>query len=119
MLYLFLLNYISFNFYEDNINWYSLIYIDFIVYTSMKWFDLGNFLGVGRDEFFSHYIGRNTKGKYYCTECSRAFLQKVHVENHLESFHFPGTFDYACKYCSESFPTRKKMYNHISKTHLI
>ena len=80
----------------------------------MKCFDLGNFSGVGRDEFFSQYIGRHSKGQYYCLECSKSYLQKVQVENHLESVHFPGTFYYACRYCNQSFPTRKKMYNHSS-----
>ena len=57
------------------------------------------------------------KGKYQCTMCGKVSGQKIHTINHLESIHFPGTFEHKCKYCDTVFHSRNLMYMHINKVH--
>jgi len=58
-----------------------------------------------------------SKGKYQCTICGKMSGQKIHTMNHIESIHFPGTFEYKCKYCAMIFNGRNMMYMHINKIH--
>ena len=57
------------------------------------------------------------RGKWQCSICGKVNGQKIHTENHIESIHFPGTFEHKCKYCGLSFAGRNMMYMHINKTH--
>jgi len=59
----------------------------------------------------------DSKGKYQCTICGKMNGQKIHTMNHVESIHFPGTFEYKCKYCAMIFTGRNLMYMHINKIH--
>ena len=57
------------------------------------------------------------RGKYRCSICGKVNGQKVHTENHVESIHFPGTFEYPCKHCSQTFSGRNKLYMHVNAVH--
>jgi len=51
-----------------------------------------------------------------CMVCGKEFSLKHHVENHLESQHFPYSNQYSCLQCSEVFFTRHKLHKH-SRVH--
>ena len=57
------------------------------------------------------------RGKYKCGICGKINGQKIHTQNHIESFHFPGTFEYNCKHCHLTFPGRNKLYFHVYQVH--
>jgi len=57
------------------------------------------------------------RGKYRCSICGKVNGQKVHTENHVESIHFPGSFEYPCKHCDQTFSGRNKLYMHVNATH--
>ena len=75
----------------------------------------------GPQALLQQYIAKveegSSKGKYQCTICGKMNGQKIHTMNHIESIHFPGTFEYKCKYCAMIFNTRNMMYMHINKIH--
>jgi len=57
------------------------------------------------------------KGKYKCGMCGKINGQKIHTQNHIESYHFPGTVEYNCKYCNMTFTGRNKLYFHVYQLH--
>ena len=57
------------------------------------------------------------KGKYKCLMCGKINGQKIHTQNHIESYHFPGTVEYNCKYCHMTFTGRNKLYFHVHQVH--
>ena len=57
------------------------------------------------------------RGKYKCGICGKINGQKIHTQNHIESIHFPGTFEYNCKHCSLTFTGRNKLYIHVNQVH--
>ena len=77
----------------------------------------------GNRDMLQQYIEKvaegDSKGKYHyqCTICGKMNGQKIHTENHIESIHFPGSFEYKCKYCAMTFPGRNMMYMHVNKIH--
>eukprot|EP00092_Neocalanus_flemingeri_P010079 GFUD01010862.1.p1 GENE.GFUD01010862.1~~GFUD01010862.1.p1 ORF type:complete len:336 (-),score=84.25 GFUD01010862.1:3-1010(-) len=74
----------------------------------------------GRD-FLNTYIERIveglSRGKFKCSICGKINGRKDHAENHIESIHFPGTFQYNCKYCELVFTGRNKLYLHVNQMH--
>ena len=57
------------------------------------------------------------KGKFVCTICGKTNSQKIHTQNHVESIHFPGTFEYKCRHCGLIFNGRNKLYMHVNQAH--
>jgi uncharacterized C2H2 Zn-finger protein len=56
-------------------------------------------------------------GKFKCIICGKINGRKDHAENHIESIHFPGVFQYNCKYCELIFTGRNKLYLHVNQMH--
>jgi transposase-like protein len=61
--------------------------------------------------------GEGGRPKYRCTICGKMNGQKAHTENHVESIHFPGAFQYTCRYCADTFTGRNKLYLHVNQFH--
>ena len=70
-------------------------------------------------QFIEKITEGNDKGKYKCTMCGKINGQKIHTQNHIESIHFPGTFEYNCKHCDLSFSGRNKLYIHVNQMHKV
>ena len=56
-------------------------------------------------------------GKFMCSLCGKINAQKIHTLNHIESIHYPGTYEYSCKYCDLKFNGRNKLYIHVNQAH--
>ena len=56
--------------------------------------------------------------KFYCTICEK-FSHKVKplARNHVESQHFPNTFNYPCDQCDECFDSKSKFNLHRQRKH--
>ena len=68
-------------------------------------------------QFIEKVIDGVDKGKYKCGICGKINGQKIHTQNHIESIHFPGTFEYNCKHCEMTFTGRNKLYIHVNQMH--
>ena len=75
----------------------------------------------GSRDFLNSYMERVLEGvgmgKFKCSICGKINGRKDHAENHIESIHFPGTFQYNCKYCEMIFTGRNKLYLHVNQMH--
>ena len=69
----------------------------------------------------SQYIVRGKLGEpYTCLICKNFSNQaKVNVWKHIESVHFPQTFEYYCAKCERKFGTKRSFENHIHKSRLL
>jgi len=84
-----------------------------------------NNLGVegnkGKREILKSYMERIPEGvdvgKFKCLICGKINGRKDHAENHIESIHLPGVFQYNCKYCELIFTGRNKLYLHVNQMH--
>ena len=76
-----------------------------------------NFLGfTNPDELLQFVVRSDHEGKFLCSICRSFFhAKKYHVRNHVESKHFPNTFEYPCNICQKSYYTRKALESHLSK----
>merc|ERR1712012_1526143 len=61
---------------------------------------------VYKPEEFDDYIVKCGSGRYSCTKCDYNQISKTTVRNHVESTHFPNTFQYSCD-CGKLFGTRQ------------
>ena len=80
--------------------------------------DTITFLGFTNPEELLQFVIRSEQetGKFMCSIClSFAHAKKYHVRNHVESKHFPNTFEYPCSICKKSYFTRKALESHLSK----
>ena len=57
------------------------------------------------------------KGKFQCSLCGKISGTKRDAFLHVESIHFPGTYEYECDLCGEKFDTKAKLGNHRSRVH--
>ena len=75
------------------------------------------FVGFTNPEELLQFVVRSEQeGKFVCTICQSFFhAKKYHVRNHVESKHFPNTFEYPCNICQKSYYTRKALESHLSK----
>ena len=55
--------------------------------------------------------------QYKCEICNKMGSRKAHVLNHVESTHFPYTFDYSCDICKKKMKTKKSLENHVYHNH--
>ena len=58
-------------------------------------------------------------GKFQCNLCGRVNSKRKDAFYHVESRHFPGTYEYLCDqdHCEEKFNTKNKWYTHRTKVH--
>merc|ERR1712142_1432498 len=59
-------------------------------------------------------ITTDSPKRFSCTVCGKSFGMKHHVENHLESQHFPYSNEYTCAQCGKLFNTKHKLQRHMS-----
>ena len=57
------------------------------------------------------------KGKFQCSLCGKISGKKGDAFLHVESIHFPGSYEYECDQCGEKFDTKAKLGNHRSRVH--
>jgi len=56
--------------------------------------------------------------RFACTLCTKfAHKGKANVRNHVESVHFPNTFQYPCDQCDNFFPSKNNVQLHRSRVH--
>ena len=55
--------------------------------------------------------------RFLCTLCSYAHNVKANVRNHVESVHYPNSFQYSCDQCDKMFPSKNNMQLHRSRVH--
>ena len=68
------------------------------------------------EELLQFVVRSDQEGKFLCSICQSFFhAKKYHVRNHVESKHFPNTFEYPCNICQKSYFTRKALESHLSK----
>ena len=58
-------------------------------------------------------------GKFQCNLCGKISKLKSWAWMHVESVHFPGSYQYECDadHCDEKFDAKNKLYLHRSKIH--
>jgi len=52
-----------------------------------------------------------------CTICGKTGNDRSNLRRHVESVHFPQSFQYDCKYCGKVFNAKNSLYVHISTHH--
>ena len=52
-------------------------------------------------EDFDQYVNKDGVGIFSCVICSYRQRSLFFLRNHVESKHFPNTFDYACPICGK------------------
>ena len=74
---------------------------------------------IGQDlhEYIKKLAEGENMGKFQCTLCGKISRFKSRAVMHVESIHFPGSYEYECDYCGEKFDTRKKWSHHQTKVH--
>jgi len=55
--------------------------------------------------------------RYQCSLCIYAHNIKANVRNHVESVHYPNTFQYPCDQCDKLFPSKNNVQLHRSRMH--
>jgi len=55
--------------------------------------------------------------RYQCSLCNYEHNVKANVRNHVESVHFPNTFQYPCDQCDQLFPSKNNVQLHRSRIH--
>ena len=56
-------------------------------------------------------------GKFQCNLCGKISDHRGHSFRHVESIHFPGSFEYEFDQCDEKFDTKNKWAQHRSRVH--
>ena len=62
-----------------------------------------------------HEYIRKCENKFMCFLCEFPSTNRVHVLNHVESVHFPGSYKYQCDYCPKEFPSKSQVEFHMKK----
>eukprot|EP00092_Neocalanus_flemingeri_P037237 GFUD01040549.1.p1 GENE.GFUD01040549.1~~GFUD01040549.1.p1 ORF type:complete len:337 (-),score=75.19 GFUD01040549.1:10-1020(-) len=69
------------------------------------------------DDLFQYVVKHPVKG-YQCSICEKyKSPARVNVRNHVESKHFPNTFEYPCEYCGKIMYSKNYRDTHISMNH--
>ena len=64
-----------------------------------------------------HEYIRKCENKFMCFLCEFSSTNRVHVLNHVESVHFPGSYKYQCDYCPKVLNTKNAKNVHMSRFH--
>ena len=72
-------------------------------------------------EDFDNFIEKEPEDQgYFCSICfSFRKRGKADVRNHVESKHFPNTFDYNCNVCGLTVGTNTALKRHMQRVHFI
>ena len=62
-----------------------------------------------------HEYIRKCENKFMCFLCEFSSTNRVHVLNHVESVHFPGSYKYQCDYCPKVLNTKNAKNVHMSR----
>jgi len=54
---------------------------------------------------------------FKCSICSKRFISRIAVRNHVESIHFPGMFKYCCQVCGKEMTSKSSLNYHVTMTH--
>jgi len=69
------------------------------------------------EDLFQYVVKNPVKG-YQCSICEKyKSPARVNVRNHVESKHFPNTFEYPCEYCGKIMYSKNYRDTHISMNH--
>jgi len=69
------------------------------------------------EDLFQYVVKHPVKG-YLCSICEKyKSPARVNVRNHVESKHFPNTFEYACEFCGKIMYSKNYKDTHISMNH--
>ena len=71
---------------------------------------------ITKPEDFKQFVLRLESESFGCQLCSYQQKQFGIVNNHVESKHFPNTFNYSCSYCNKIFGTNKAFVCHKNTT---
>ena len=74
---------------------------------------------VGQDlhEYIKKFAEGENMGRFQCTLCGKISRFKQRAVMHVESVHFPGSYEYECDQCSEKFGDRVELERHIVNDH--
>ena len=56
-------------------------------------------------------------GKFQCHMCGKISRGKSEAWRHVESIHFPGSYEHECDQCGEKFETNTKWRHHRTRVH--
>ena len=56
-------------------------------------------------------------GKIQCNLCGKISPKRKDSFQHVESIHFPGSYEYQCDHCDEKFDTKNKWFTHRTRVH--
>ena len=59
----------------------------------------------------------NGKHLHRCTLCGKTGKDRSNMRRHVESVHFPSSFQFECNYCEKVFNAKNNLYVHISTQH--
>ena len=66
----------------------------------------------------NYIIREETENSLFkCTICGHVNALKTNVLNHVESIHFPDTFQYSCEICGKTTKSKQSLYKHVSVNH--
>ena len=81
--------------------------------------DSFTFTGSNDRRILTNYIIREEgeNSLFKCTICGHVNALKTNVLNHVESIHFPNTFQYSCDICGKTTKSKQSLYKHVSVNH--
>ena len=81
--------------------------------------DSFTFTGSNDRRILTNYIIREEgeNALFKCTICGHVNALKTNVLNHVESIHFPNTFQYSCDICGKTTKSKQSLYKHVSVNH--
>ena len=56
-------------------------------------------------------------GKIQCNLCGKISRDRTNLFEHVESIHFPGSYEYQCDQCGKKFDAKQKWRMHRSRVH--
>ena len=62
-------------------------------------------------------IGGESLGKFQCNLCGKISNKRNDAFKHVESVHFPNTYQYDCDKCGEKFGTKNRLSKHRLHAH--
>ena len=70
-------------------------------------------------EYSSKLTEGENIGKFQCNVCGKISNWQIQAWMHVESVHFPGSYEYECDHnqCGEKFDTKSKWDKHRSRVH--
>ena len=104
------------------------VYIDFLLMQYLRTLQVqddgllgswGNGEGVEQDlhEYSSKITEGENIGNFQCTLCGKISRFRKDSFEHVESIHFPGSYEYQCDQCDEKFDAKSKWRRHRTTVH--